>query len=88
MVVQLNDIVRCQSMDNYCHIFLTSGKKVLMSKPLKHFADMLEPANFIRVHQSHWSILILFSRLSRRKGDIYYLKTMSKSLFLYGSERN
>ena len=53
MVVSIADIVRCQSLDNYCHIYLQSGKKVLMSKPLKHFADLLEPANFIRVHQSH-----------------------------------
>lgn len=53
IVTEIADIIRCQSMDNYCQIFLSSGDKILLSKPLKHFADLLEPANFVRTHQSH-----------------------------------
>jgi len=53
VVVEIANIIRCQSLDNYCHVYLQSGKKILLSKPLKHFADLLEPADFIRVHQSH-----------------------------------
>ena len=53
VVVDIADIVRCQSFDNYCHIHLSSGNKILMSKPLKHYSYMLEGSDFIRVHQSH-----------------------------------
>lgn len=78
MVVEIDDIVRCQSMDNYCHIHLASGEKVLMSKPLKHFADLLEPAGFLRVHQSH---LINFNQIHsfvKKEGGYLLLKDESQ----------
>ncbi len=77
ILVDVADIVRCQSMDNYCHIFLTSGKKILMSKPLKHFADLLHASDFIRVHQSH---LINFEHIHsyvKREGGYLLLKDSS-----------
>lgn len=52
-IVRIADIVRCQSDNNYCQIFIQPDEKLLQSKPLKHFAELLEPAGFIRTHQSH-----------------------------------
>ena len=52
-VVDIDDILRCQSMDNYCQFILTDDSKILISKPLKYYDDMLEPSGFFRVHQSH-----------------------------------
>ena len=47
------EILRCEADNNYTKIFLTNGKKILVSKTLKDFEQLLTPFNFIRIHQSH-----------------------------------
>lgn len=49
----INDIVRCESSNNYTFFFLVNGEKMLISKPLKEYSDLLKPHGFLRVHQSH-----------------------------------
>lgn len=52
-VVRLSDIIRLESDVNYTRFFLTQGQKVLVTRTLKEFDDMLSDNGFIRVHQSH-----------------------------------
>lgn len=52
-VVRLSDIVRLESDINYTRFHLTNGNKVLVTRTLKEFDDMLSDNGFIRVHQSH-----------------------------------
>ena len=47
------DIVRLEADNNYSHIFLQSGEKILASKGLFEFDEILTPYGFIRCHQSH-----------------------------------
>ena len=62
-----DDIVRCESTDNYTNFYLADGTKVLVSKTLKHFDEILSPYGFFRVHQSH---LINLSHLQKyHKGE-------------------
>ncbi|MBL4754367.1 MAG: response regulator transcription factor [Flavobacteriales bacterium] len=51
--VQLSDIIRCESEDNYTHFFLINGKRFLVSKTIKYFEELLTDQDFFRVHQSH-----------------------------------
>ncbi|WP_293783580.1 LytTR family DNA-binding domain-containing protein [uncultured Pedobacter sp.] len=51
--VSVEDIVRCVADNTYTFFFLANGDKVLISKPLKEYADMLKPQGFVRAHQSH-----------------------------------
>ncbi len=53
IVVDLDDIVRCESDSNNTIFFLNNGKKVFVTKTLKYFADLLTQYQFVRVHQSH-----------------------------------
>ena len=53
VVVDLDDIVRCQSDNNYTKFFFQDGSKILVTKTLKSFSDMLKNYQFLRVHQSH-----------------------------------
>jgi two-component system LytT family response regulator len=53
IVVQLSEIIRCKSDNNYTTFYLENSKKILVSKTLKYFADMLKEHGFLRVHQSH-----------------------------------
>ncbi len=51
-VLEIADILYCQADDNYTHIFLKQGKK-LVSKTLKYFEDLLAGNGFARVHKSY-----------------------------------
>ena len=52
-VCQLADIVRCESNVNYTQFFFKDGTKLLVTKTLKHFDQLLSGSGFYRVHQSH-----------------------------------
>lgn len=52
-VVKISDIVRCESSVNYTTFYFNNGNKLLVTKTLKEFDDLLADHNFIRVHQSH-----------------------------------
>ena len=53
IVVTIADIIRCKSDNNYTTFYFKDNSKILVSKTLKHYADMLKEVHFLRVHQSH-----------------------------------
>lgn len=52
-VVQIADIVRCESERNYTTFFLRDGKQIVVTRTLKEYEELLEPSGFVRVHHSH-----------------------------------
>jgi two-component system LytT family response regulator len=52
-VVDIDDIIRCKSDNNYTTFYLNNQQNILVSKTLKYYADMLKELGFLRVHQSH-----------------------------------
>ena len=50
--LQIKDIVRCQSDGAYT-IFHTVDKKIMSSRNLKYYENILSEHTFVRVHQSH-----------------------------------
>ncbi|MCL7753159.1 LytTR family DNA-binding domain-containing protein [Polaribacter sp. Z022] len=53
IIVNTDEIIRCQSDNNYTTFYLKDASKILVSKTLKYYADLLKNNGFIRVHQSH-----------------------------------
>lgn len=51
--LQLEQILRLESDGNYTTFVMDSGEKVLVSRGLKDFEDLLPEMDFYRVHQSH-----------------------------------
>lgn len=49
----INDIIRCEASANYTTIYVQNVKKIVVSKPLKEYDEMLCDHNFFRIHQSH-----------------------------------
>lgn len=47
------DIIRCESSNNYTTFHFVSGEKLLISKPIYFYEELLQDYNFIRCHQSH-----------------------------------
>lgn len=52
-VVNVSDIIRCESQRNYTLFYIKGNKQILVTRTLKEFEDMLEDSGFVRVHHSH-----------------------------------
>jgi two-component system, LytTR family, response regulator len=51
-LIDLKDLMYCESDKGYTTFYLNNGKKYLASKPLKEFEEQLIQNTFIRPHQS------------------------------------
>jgi two-component system LytT family response regulator len=76
--VLVGDIIRCIADGTYTLFVLNNGDRILVSKSLKEYADMLKPHGFIRVHQSH-----LINPLFVRS----YLKEDGGSLLMHNGDK-
>ena len=52
-IVEIDDIIRCESDDYYTRFFFTDGKTLLISKTLKENEMLLGDQHFLRPHKSH-----------------------------------
>jgi two-component system LytT family response regulator len=52
-MVNVDDIIRCESDNNYTRFFIVGGAKYLVSRTLKEYDDLLTDKAFCRVHKSH-----------------------------------
>lgn len=51
--VDLDDIIRFESDGGYTKVYLVDGKRIMVSKTMKEFDDLLMDTGFLRVHHSH-----------------------------------
>lgn len=47
------NIIRCESSNNYTTFFLDNSEKLIVSKPIYEYEELLKDYGFIRCHQSH-----------------------------------
>jgi len=69
-VLKIPEIIMCQA-DGYCtNFFLTRNRKIVSSRNLKHFNELLEDHGFIRIHHS---CLININHVSgySRQGEVF-----------------
>ncbi len=52
-LVHVNEVLYCESDSNYTTLYMREGKKLIISRTLKEFEDLLVDQDFIRVHHSH-----------------------------------
>jgi two-component system LytT family response regulator len=77
-VVELHEIIRCEADRNYTSFFLSSGKKILVSKTLKEYETLLSTHNFLRVQQSHLVNLDFVDRYDKGNGGSVVMKDGSE----------
>jgi len=53
LIREISEIVRCESNINYTMFYFSDGTRLLVTKTLKEYDDLLSPHDFLRVHQSH-----------------------------------
>ena len=53
VVVNVKEIIRLEADRNYTTFVLDDGRKIVASKNIKYFEELLEGQNFFRIHQTH-----------------------------------
>ncbi|NET34595.1 MAG: response regulator transcription factor [Cyanothece sp. SIO1E1] len=66
--IPIREIIRCQGENNYTSFYLTSGNRLLVSKTLKEFEEILQDYDFARVHQSHLVNLKMIESYHKTEG--------------------
>lgn len=51
--IRTEEIIRCESSNNYTTFYIAGGERIMTSKPIFAYEDILEEYGFIRSHQSH-----------------------------------
>jgi two-component system LytT family response regulator len=74
IIVRIPDIIRCESDGNNTWFFLQTGEKILVTRTLKHYDQLLEKHPFIRVHQSHLVNIDFLHEFIKRDGGYLKLK--------------
>ncbi|MGB0879000.1 MAG: LytR/AlgR family response regulator transcription factor [Polaribacter sp.] len=52
-VVEIKDIIYCKSEGNYTIFYLKNKQEIVITKPIKHYEELLSNVGFCRVHQSY-----------------------------------
>lgn len=77
IVVSLDEIIRCKSDNNYTTFYFENGNKIMVTKTLKYFADLLKESHFLRVHQSHLVNTMFIKEYIKSDGGYLVLKNKS-----------
>jgi two-component system LytT family response regulator len=77
--VAMNDIVYCESDDNYTKFFLTDGQHYLVTKPLRDIQELLEERDFLRVHRQFLINLNHIRKFVRGEGN-YLIMSNQQSI--------
>lgn len=77
IIVAIENIIRCKSDNKYTTFYLKDKSKILVSKTLKYYADILKEVDFLRVHQSHLVNRAYIKEFIKTDGGYLILKDAS-----------
>ena len=77
-IVNINDIVRCESGGSYTYFYLHNKKKITVSKLLKEYDDILQNQGFLRIHQSHLININFIDRFDKKNGGMLLMQDGSE----------
>ena len=75
-VIDLNELMYCETDKGYTTFYCSDGKKYMVSKTLKEFEERLSKIHFVRPHQSFMVNLKFIDKYE--KSGIIYLKNEKK----------
>jgi two-component system LytT family response regulator len=73
-IVSTQEILYLQADNNYTSFFLTKDRKIVVSKTLKEYEQLLENNGFFRIHQSYLINLAYLQRIDKRDGGSVVLQ--------------
>jgi len=76
--VSIDDIIRCEADNSYTLFYLSKGEKILISRSLKEYSEILIPIGFLRTHQSHLINRIFIKSWLKEDGGMLLLNNGDK----------
>lgn len=73
-IVDTNDIIYVEADSNYSIFHLNDDRRLVISKPLKEFEDILDASDFVRIHKSALINLQYVNSYSNKHGSEVILK--------------
>lgn len=77
-VINVEEILRCESDENYTRIFFLDRERIVVSRTLKEFDGMLSPFGFFRVHQSHLINMAFVETYQKGLGGTVVMKNQDR----------
>lgn len=77
-VIDIPDIVRCESSGSYTLFYTKDGEQVLVTRTLKEYDQLLSEQGFLRVHQSHLVNLDYVREFVKSEGGYLVMKDKSE----------
>lgn len=74
----VNEIIRCEANRAYCIFHLTKGRRIVVSKSLKEYEEILSEANFFRLHKSNMVNVAHIKKYVKGKGGSVILSDDSE----------
>jgi two-component system LytT family response regulator len=84
--VEIDQIIYCLGENNYTYFFLSNGKKLLVTKTLKEYEELLSEHGFLRVHRSYLINLSYVKAYVKKEGG-YILMTNDAQISISQSKR-
>ena len=73
-LVDINEIMRCEADGGYTTFYLNDGRKIIVSKNLKEYDELLSGMNFYRTHHSHLVNINFVKSYHKREGGYLIMK--------------
>ncbi len=77
-LLNVDDIIRCESNRNYTFIYLSGKKKLIASKTLMEFEAVLGKYNFLRIHKSHLINIRFMDKYVKTEGGYMMMQDGTK----------
>jgi len=84
---EIDEIIRCEAQGNYTIFFFRDGNKILVSKTLKNFVDLLKGLHFFRINRSNLINLKEVKLVGRQRNPAVILKDGTE-LILSGNRKD
>jgi len=76
-MIDIKDIVRLEADGSYTTFFINDNRKIMVSKNLKEYEELLTEYNFFRPHHSHLVDLDYMQSFEKRDGGTIVMKDKS-----------
>jgi two-component system, LytTR family, response regulator len=73
-LVNIQDIIRCESTNNYTYFYLKNKSRLLITKTLKDYEELLGQQGFLRIHRSHLVNTAEIVSFEKQKGSYIILR--------------
>lgn len=77
-LVEVKDIIYAESDECYSRLHMEDGERILTSRPLKEYQELLDDAGFFRVHKSYLINLRHIKRFEKLEGGYIVLTNDQK----------